>query len=281
MPAFSPKIDFYTAADGRRLALRTWEANPTPKARLVFLHGITSHGGWYTRSCESLARAGFDVHFLDRRGSGLNVTEPGDVDEWTTWLGDVAAYLESLRSGPPTVLCGISWGGKLAAAVARQYPCMIQALALICPGLYSPPEPGLLKRLALAVPAPARRQTRRVRIPLERPALFTDSEAWQDFIAHDPLTLRRVSWRFAREDRQLTRYARGAAPFLHMPLLLVLAGRDHIVNNSRTRAFFNRTGSRVRTLIEYPNAAHTLEFEPEPEPYFADLASWAAANAGR
>jgi alpha-beta hydrolase superfamily lysophospholipase len=66
-----------------------------------------------------------------------------------------------------------------------------------------------------------------------------------------------------------------------MPLLLVLAGRDRIVNNSRTREFFNRTGSRVRTLIEYPDAAHTLEFEPEPEPYFADLASWAAANAGR
>jgi alpha-beta hydrolase superfamily lysophospholipase len=281
VPPLPPKVDFYTAADGRRLALRTWEANPTPKARLVFLHGITSHGGWYARSCESLARAGFDVHFLDRRGSGMNIEDPGDVDQWSTWLGDVAAYLEPLRGREPIVLCGISWGGKLAAAVARRYPGLVQALALICPGLYSPHEPGLLKRLALAAPAPERRKKRRVRIPLERPALFTDSDAWQDFIARDPLTLRRVSWRFAREDRRLTDYARGAAPFLHMPLLVVLAGRDRIVNNSRTRAFFNRTGSRVRTLIEYPNAAHTLEFEPDPEPYFADLATWAMANAGR
>jgi alpha-beta hydrolase superfamily lysophospholipase len=276
-----PKIDFYTAEGGRRLALRSWEANPSPKATLVFLHGITSHSGWYARSCESLARAGFDVHFLDRRGSGLNLEAPGDVDRWTTWLDDVAAYLQPLRGGRPTVLCGISWGGKLAAAVARQYPALVRAVALICPGLYSPHEPGLVKRLALAAPAPERSQNRRVKIPLERPALFTQSDPWQQFIAHDPLTLRRVSWRFAREDRQLTRYARAAAPYLHMPLLLVLAGRDRIVNNSRTREFFNRTGSRVRTLIEYPDAAHTLEFEPEPEPYFADLASWAAANAGR
>jgi alpha-beta hydrolase superfamily lysophospholipase len=281
MSRLAPKIDFYTAAGGRRLALRTWGANPTAKARLVFLHGITSHGGWYTRSCEHLARAGFDVHFLDRRGSGLNVDEPGDVDRWSTWIEDVAGYLASLRGGPPIVLCGISWGGKLAAAVARRHARLIHALALVCPGLFSPHEPGVLKRMALAAPGFARRQTRRVRIPLERPALFTNSPEWQDFIAHDPLSLRRVTWRFAREDRQLTRYARQAAPYLHMPLLLVLAGRDRIVDNARTRAFFNRTGASYRMLIEYPSAAHTLEFEPDPEPYFADLANWAAASAGR
>lgn len=269
-----PKIDFYTAADGRRLALRTWKANPSPAAQVVFLHGITSHGGWYARSCEHLAQADFDVHFLDRRGSGLNVDAPGDVDSWTNWIDDVTAYLKQLRGGPPIVLCGISWGGKLAAAVARRRPATIQALALICPGLYSPHEPGLLKRMALAAPGGSRRQNLRVKIPLERPALFTDSPVWQEYIDHDPLTLRRVTWRFAQQDRQLTRYARSAAPYLHMPLLLMLAGRDRIVDNSRTRAFFNRTGTRFRTLIEYPNAAHTLEFETDPEPYFADLASW-------
>jgi acylglycerol lipase len=279
VPPLPPKINFYTAAGGRRLALRTWNANPSPKAQLVFLHGITSHGGWYARSCEHLVQARFDVHFLDRRGSGLNVDQPGDVDRWIIWVDDVAAYLEQLRGGPPIVLCGISWGGKLAAAVARRHPGLIQALALICPGLYSPHEPGLFKRAALAAPAGARGQKRRVRIPLERPALFTDSAAWQEFIAHDPLTLRRITWRFAREDRRLTRYARQAAPFLHMPLLLILAGRDRIVDNPRTRVFFNRTGARHRTLIEYPNAAHTLEFETEPESYFADLANWAASLA--
>jgi acylglycerol lipase len=276
-----PTIDFYTAADGRRLALRTWRANPSPAAQVVFLHGITSHSGWYARSCEHLAQADFDVHFLDRRGSGLNVEGPGDVDNWINWIDDVTTYLERLRGGPPIVLCGISWGGKLAAAVARRRPATIQALALICPGLYSPHEPGVLKRMALAAPGGSRRQKRRVKIPLEWPALFTDSPVWQEFIEHDPLTLRRVTWRFAQADRQLTSYARAAAPYLHMPLLLMLSGRDRIVDNSRTRAFFNRTGSRFRTLIEYPNAAHTLEFEPDPEPYFADLKNWVAAFAGR
>src|SRR5262245_55728211 len=166
MPAPPPKIDFYDALDGRQLALRIWPATVPSRARLVFVHGITSHGGWYNRSCEYLAAAGFDVHFLDRRGSGLNSDQPGDVDRWQTWIDDVRVYLERNREAQPTVLCGISWGGKLAAAVTRRDPALIRGLGLICPGLYSPHEPGFIKRLALCGPALPRLLARRVLIPL-------------------------------------------------------------------------------------------------------------------
>lgn len=280
MPAPPPKVDFYPAADGRRLAVRVWRSPSAARARVVFLHGITSHGGWYSRSCEHLAGAGFDVHFLDRRGSGLNFERPGDVDVWHTWVEDVRAYLEADRDARPTVLCGISWGGKLAAATARRYPGIVRGLGLICPGLYSPHEPGPFKRGVLRVPKPMRLEQRRAAIPLT-PAMFTDSPRWQDYIAQDPLSLRRVTWRFAREDRALSRYAREAAPFLKTPLLMVLTGRDRIVNNHRTRRYFFRTTTAQRTLLEYPNAAHTLEFEPDPLPYFADLATWIGEAVSR
>jgi alpha-beta hydrolase superfamily lysophospholipase len=54
----------------------------------------------------------------------------------------------------------------------------------------------------------------------------------------------------------------------------MLAGRDRIVANCRMRAYLSRTSAVHKTLIEYPNAAHTLEFEPDPQAYFADLADW-------
>jgi alpha-beta hydrolase superfamily lysophospholipase len=281
MPSPPPRIDFYHAADGRQLAVRVWQATTPPRGRVVFVHGITSHGGWYNGSCQYLAEAGFDVHFLDRRGSGLNIDQPGDVECWQSWLDDVRVYLERDRHEQPTVLCGISWGGKLAAAVARRDQGLVRGLALVCPGLYSPHEPGFLKRLVLRGPAPARIERRRVSIPLRHPWLFTDSPQWRDFISRDPLALREITFRFAREDRKLTRIARQSAPFLKMPLLLVLAGRDRIVSNLKTRAFFFRTTTAQRTLLEYPNAAHTLEFEPDPEPYFRDLAEWIAATLSR
>lgn len=281
MTSPSPNIEFYSAPDGRRLAVRVWQAAGTPQGRVAFLHGITSHGGWYSRSCQYLAERGFEVHFVDRRGSGLNAESPGDIDGWTTWIDDVTTYLEQLRAEQPAALCGISWGGKLAAAIARRQPGLVKALALICPGIYSPHEPNAIKRTALAMPLPAKWGNRRVGIPLRRAALFTDSPAWQQFIAEDPLSLRQVTWRFAGEDRRLTRYAREAAPFLHMPVLVTLAGRDRIVDNRRTRAYLARTGTTCRTLIEYSAAAHTLEFEPNPQPFFSDLANWLATTMNR
>ncbi|MCI0335529.1 MAG: lysophospholipase [Planctomycetes bacterium] len=281
MSSTQPRIEFYNAADGRRLAVRVWRTNESPRAQVVFLHGISSHGGWYVRGNESLAGAGFQVHFLDRRGSGLNTEDRGDVDHWQTWIDDVAIYLEQLgeSQSKPVVLCGISWGGKLAVAVARRHPELTGALGLICPGLYSPFEPGIVKRLALAAPVTTRVQRRRVAIPLRDPELFTDNPPWRAFIASDPLTLREITWRFAREDRELSRYARESAPFLTQPLLLMLAGRDRIIDNRRVRDFFARVASENKSLIEYPSAAHTLEFEPDPQPYFNDLANWIGQTA--
>ncbi len=161
-PVGPPQIEFYAARDGRRVAARVWHTDDLPRARVVFLHGITSHGGWYDQVARHLASTGFDVHFLDRRGSGLNSEELGDVDNWRTWIDDVAVYLNSLtrgvtRSQPrrlPTILCGISWGGKLAPAVARRHAVLVDALALICPGIYSPFLPGFGKRVLLAARAP-------------------------------------------------------------------------------------------------------------------------------
>jgi alpha-beta hydrolase superfamily lysophospholipase len=284
----TPAIEPYRAADGRPLAVRVWRPDGPRVATVVFLHGITSHGGWYSRSCAHLAAAGCEVHFLDRRGSGLNHRERGDVDQWQTWVDDVAVYLKRCQvSGvrgqiplsPDTrhlkpILCGISWGGKLATAVARRHPGLIGGLGLICPGLYSHQEPGFFKRFALALPQPAWLARRPVSIPLADPSLFIENAQCREFIAHDPLALRHITLQLAREDRKLTRFARRAAPYLHMPLLLMLAGRDRIVANGPTRKFFGQASSPSKTLIEYSNATHTLEFEPDAEQYFADVANW-------
>jgi alpha-beta hydrolase superfamily lysophospholipase len=93
-------------------------------------------------------------------------------------------------------------------------------------------------------------------------------------VRYDPLSLRRITLRFARADQQITQYAREAPPFLRMPTLLVLAGRDRIVQNDRMRRYLDSVAAEHKTLLEYPEASHTLEFERDPLPYFNDFAQW-------
>lgn len=274
MPQSPPQIETYRAADGRPLPVRRFTPIDGGRAHVVFLHGLISHGGWYTRGCNHLAGAGFNVHFLDRRGSGLDPANRGDVDRWETWLSDVETYLEQLRGTGPIVVGGISWGGKLAPALARHRPDLIAGITLICPGIYARQQPGLLKTAGLVATGTLGIDERRIKIPLQKAELFTDTPEWQDYIHHDPLTLREVTLRFARADRLLTRQVRKSGPWIHTPALLMLAGREGIVDNRRTRQFFDKLAARDKTMIEYPNAAHTLEFEPDPVPYFNDLAAW-------
>lgn len=269
----TPRIESFTLPDGYRSAVRVWDA-ADPAAHIVMLHGVTSHSGWYSRTSGLLADAGCAIHFLDRRGSGLNLAERGDVAGWEAWLADVASYLAQLPTDRPRVVVGISWGGKLAAAIARRNPELIDGLGMICPGLFARQMPSSFARLSVRAACGLGMKRRRVTIPLRDPALFTDSAEEQDYIASDPLALREVTLRFAAQDAHLTRYATRAPEQVRSPVFCALAGSDRIVDNQRCKQFFSRLGGTQRTLCEYPDAPHTLEFSPAADLLVADIVNW-------
>lgn len=277
MLAPAPELRWFVQADDYRTAVRVWSVRE-PIARVVFLHGIVSHGSWYLETCRAFANAGIEVHFLDRRGSGLNLPERGDVDSWTTWLADVECYLQ--RHDAPVFLLGISWGGKLAGAIARRRPDLIAGIGMLCPGVFAQQQPGVLRRTVVRLAAMRPRMSRRqVRVPLRDPALFADSSDWQDFVRNDPLALRQVTIRFVREDLELTHYAADKPEMIRPPALLMLAGRDRIVENDRTIAWFQRFGAFDKTLITYSTAPHTLEFDTGTTTYVDDLLAWIRRRA--
>ena len=233
----APRIAHVTLPDGYRAAARVWDV-ARPAGRVVFVHGIASHGGWYLGTCRRLADAGFEVHFLDRRGSGLNLAARGDVSDFQTWLDDLAGYLRGLPADVPRLLLGISWGGKLAAAFARQQPELLAGFGMLCPGLFARQMPRPAERWSLALAGAAGFGNCRVTIPLQRPELFTDLSCRRAYIENDPLTLRRVTVRFALADARLTRLARLSPEEITVPALLMLAGRDRIVANRKVLDFF-------------------------------------------
>jgi acylglycerol lipase len=273
-----PRIEYSTAADGYRFAARVWNVDQ-PTGCVVCLHGIISHGGWYLSSCRRLAEAGLEVHFLDRRGSGLNAAGRGDVRQYETWIEDVEGYLAQLPPDLPRILQGISWGGKLAAAVVRRKRQPVHGLALVCPGLFAKRGAKPWQRAVLRVVAAAGLQGLRVTIPLREAALFAGSPTWQDYVAADPFALRRLTISAALADIELSRYAVAAPQEIDVPLLLMLAGRDRIIDNPRVRRFIESSRSPDRQIIEYPEATHTLEFEPDPSQFLDDLSRWAVAAA--
>jgi alpha-beta hydrolase superfamily lysophospholipase len=269
------ELSTFRASDGYAFYLRRFVPVGVPRARLVFLHGVRSHGGWYERSCGEFARAGLEVFFLDRRGSGLNTARRGDAPGFRRLIDDVADFLQSLRAERawlPVFVGGISWGGKLAVGLPYRRPGLVDGLVLLCPGLSPRIKPPLPRRLRIAL-ASRLRPDNLFPIPLNEPELFTASPEWQKFIDGDPHGLRRATARFLFNSFALDIYLRRAARRVTVPTLLLLAAHDRIIDNARTRAFVGRFPSET-TVIEYAGAHHTLEFEPPEHPWLGDVVKW-------
>lgn len=273
-----PEPERFAFSDGTEGCVRLWRPADAPRGLVVALHGIQSHSGWYGASAAFLAEAGYAVAFLDRRGSGVSTSRRGDASHLDRLFHDVVqsvAWLERQGlSGLPKVLMAVSWGGKLAALTAARRPELFDGLALLAPGLCTLVRANVAQRIALRAADAAGFGSREIPIPLDDPALFTDVREYQDFIRNDALTLRRATVRFLRISLELDAELQQSASRVQCPTLLMLAGRDRIVDNAATRRFVETFGSDRKTVIEYPQATHTLEFETDRHRVFQDLSSW-------
>jgi alpha-beta hydrolase superfamily lysophospholipase len=248
----------------------------SPKALpVLYVHGIQSHPGWFAGSCASLAAAGHAVFAPTRRGSGDNEAARGDSPGPSVLLADVqAAVGEALRqSGCEKLhLVGVSWGGKLLtayAALALQRE-VIASLTLVAPGLAPKVDVGLGTKLAIALALLCCPQ-RRFDIPLSDVELFTDNTEMREYLNNDPVRLHRATARFLYGSRKFDRIIADCdRDSLPMPVTLILSDRDRIIDNARTRKIVSRLagdGLDVQTLC----GAHTLEFEPDPQPLYNAL----------
>jgi alpha-beta hydrolase superfamily lysophospholipase len=243
-----------------------------PKGKPVLvLHGIESHPLWFVGSADCLAAAGHDVYQLQRRGSGAAAEDRGHADSPAQLLADLdaaATYILTQTRADALHLLAISWGGKLAAAYALDaaHAAKLADLTLVAPGLA--PRVDLTWQAKLRIALCALVAPRRgFPVPLEDPALFTDTPDRQAYIREDPYRLQTVTARFLLTSWLLDRRLAGAAAgALNLPVRLILADRDRIIDNARTQAALARLAGENLHVHELCSA-HTLEFEPDPQPF--------------
>jgi alpha-beta hydrolase superfamily lysophospholipase len=266
-----PTVHNFTAGDGYTWKYRRYQSAGSPLAEIVGLHGIQSHGEWYKRSCEELAAAGYAVSFLDRRGCGLNVQDRSDAPSFRRLLDDVAEFMRGLPR--PRIVCGISWGGKLAVGLQRRHPGLTDALVLIAPGLCPIIRPPRSERIGILV-SRFLSPRRQFPIPLNEPQFFTANPAWQSFIRSDPLALREATARLLFESGRMDVYLWFAGRHVTMPVLLLLAGKDRIIDNEATRRLVDRFATAECEVRTFPDAHHTMEFEQGGPPFSRYLLEW-------
>jgi acylglycerol lipase len=279
----APAIETISLSDGYRAAVRWWR--PTnPRGAVLYFHGIQSHGGWYEQSGALLAEQGLTVLMPDRRGSGMNQEQRGHVASVERCLSDARELLDTLlrqTAFSSAHLVGVSWGGKLTVAMAGSVPDRVRTISLIAPGLFPKIDLATTDKFRVAI-AMMNDRHRLFDIPLNDPRLFTANPARIAFLEGDALTLRQVSASFLLSSRNLDRHVRRfPQSSCRGGIHLLLAGRDKIIDNDRTRQWFHALPSPDRQLTEYPTGEHTLEFEEDPSHFLEDLTTWISSRCDK
>ena len=254
----STEVREYAGNGGTQLRYRIVAA-PDARHTLLYLHGIESHGGWFLPAAQRLRERGCTTYLVDRRGSGMNrATAPGDAANADVLLEDVRRFREAIGD-PPLHVVGLSWGGKLATAAALDHPERVTSLVLVTPGLRARVDLRPLQKLSVGLDL-LRGGTKRFPVPLHD-ELFTTQRPLLDFLADDPLRTTEVTARFLWASRALDRrIARGIAR-LRVPVLLLLADDDRIVDNGAVLRLLSALPEGALHLRTHARAMHSIQLE--------------------
>lgn len=245
---------------------------------VLYLHGIQSHSGWFLRSCDHLRRQGAIVLAPDRRGSGLNGYERGHCNSHGQLIADVDCCVDWLRqrTGIQQIdIVAVSWSGKLTLAYAAEFPDKVRSIALVTPGLCAKVDISLREKITIGLQGVVNPH-RLHEIPLNDPELFTANPDMLRFIENDPIKLTHATAAFFIASTHLDSTVRKIVSKLKLPVYLFLAENDRIIDNRATiellKPVLTGLPSPAETVRVYPNAHHTLDFEPDPLTFFQDLA---------
>jgi len=250
--------------DGTELFYRAWLPNDdsTQKALLLFHRGHEHSGRWQ----ETVDALGFDdaaVFAWDARGHGRSPGERGAARGLADVIKDVDAFVRH---------------------VAKCYDIALENMIVLAHSLaavtvsawvhdYAPPIRGLILATAafevrLYVPAaiPALRLEQRVFgkgkvTSYVRATMLTHDPTEAVRYESDPLIFKQIAINLLLDLHDTARRLLADAGAIHVPTLMLAAGRDWVVSLKAQREFFDRLSSPVKRMHVFPAMYHSIFHE--------------------
>lgn len=242
------------AVGGIGLYYHGWEADE-PVAALLILHGLAEHGGRYAEFGRSMAGYGVSTYALDGRGHGLSEGRRGHADRFELLLQDVDRFRREIEGTAdaeiPLFILGHSMGGLITARYIEEYEGRFRGAILVSPWL------------ATAMPVPRWKVLAAGFLNRVLPALPMNAGIDAGYLSHDPVVVARyrddplvhgkITPRLFAEASTAMGLVMQKSDRIRIPLLLMLAGDDHIVDSNKSQAFAKSlTGDvTIRVLPDY------------------------------
>lgn len=271
----------FVASDGVRIHCQS-RVRPDARADVLVLHGLGEHSGRYAEFAERLGRGGYNVHLLDWRGHGCSEGLTGHVAEFAQFHRDIASWVvylvehELLRKDRPVFLFGHSMGGLIALDFLLNFrDAPVQKFAGLA---LSSPAVGVLNPAAMLKPAldfrlPALLEQLHFPNGIAVDDLMHDKKKRAEFLA-DPLVHRKITISLFREMLGAIERVRDPKTALPLPVLLLYAGDDRIVDPEAEQKFAKNLKAKDKEVHGFRGFYHEIFNETKREEAYARFLDW-------
>src|SRR5256714_5476399 len=251
--------------NGAQLFYRAWIPEARTEKALLLFHRGHEHSGRWSEFVETLGLDSVAVFAWDARGHGRSTGERGSADNFGMLNKDVDAFVRHVRDQhgfalENMIVLGHSVGAVTMSAWVHDYAPPIRAMILA--------TPAFRVRLYVPLAIPSLRLKQKfigpgyVKSYVKAKMLTHDSEQAAQYDS-DPLIFRQIAVNvlIALHDAGTRLLADAGA--IHVPTLMLSAGRDWVVSLKAQREFFNGLSSPVKRMHLFPAAYHALFHERE------------------
>ena len=232
------------------------------KKRVLIIHGWESNSRehWFLEEKARLEKLGFQVIVPDMP----NTFHP-KKEEWIK-------VIENFAPDKNSILIGHSLGGLITLDFALKYPEMLSAVVVSSP------------LLAQKIPVAGLELWLDRKLSRILPILPILNKTSGDSLSHepgvdsgfdqDPLCTHRVTPRFFTEVTAAMAHTMNSATNFKLPLLVMQAGADKLVDPAASRRFFDKVTFLDKKFIRYDGFYHELFNEIDRQRVFDDLNHW-------
>ena len=252
------------------------------RGRILIAHGLGEHSGRYQHVMKRLLKKGLSVWALDHRGHGQSGGKKGHILTFDHFIEDLQQMMKIVRKGMPEnikcFLLGHSMGGLIVLNYTEKHPHMIDGVIASSPGLAPADRIPLIKGTAGRIMS-------RIWPPMalknevDSRFLSHDSTVVSDY-DNDPLVHPWITARWFTEYVDAMADTIRSAPSIKSPILMQVAGDDHLVAPEASQKFFGSLTLSDKTFHFYEGLYHEIynEAPKDRERVLADLEQWMDAH---
>lgn len=269
-------------SDGLKICFRYWRPGERPLGVVAIVPGFNSHSSYYEWVGTQLSAAGFAAYALDLRGRGQSDGERFYVEQFADYVRDVAGVIARAKRESPgskIFLLGHSAGGVIACLYALDHQS--ELAGLICESFafeLPAPEFALAVLKGISHLAPHAHVLRLKNEDFSREGATVEMMNADPLIANETQPSETVAELVRADERLGNQFAA-----ISLPLLIFHGTADRAAKPAGSKLFYERAGSKDKTLKLYEGAFHDPLNDIDKETVMSDITGWLRArlSAGR